>query len=183
MSRLLVLGNAGLDIGLRLPRTPEAGETLVGVAGGRAPGGKGLNQAAVAARTGLVPVLFQAPVGDDAEGREVARHAAREPFAALAMPVLPAPTDVSILLLLPGGENSIVSAGDCAFALSPADAAAFAEQSDSGDWLLLQGNLLPDTTAAAIAAAQRAAALAVTRPGAFAALPSAAELHSLLAAP
>lgn len=154
MSRLWVLGNAGLDIGLRLPRLAEPGETLVGAACGRAPGGKGLNQAAVAARTGLVPVMFRAPVGDDAEGREVARLAALEPFAALELPVLAAPTDVSILMVLPGGENAIVSAGDCAFALPPGDAAAFASRCAPGDWLLLQGNLLPEVTAAAISAAR-----------------------------
>lgn len=154
MSRLLVLGNAGLDIGLHLPRVPRPGETLVGAAGGRAPGGKGLNQATVAARAALGPVLFLAPVGDDVEGREVARLAAAEPFAALELPVLAAPTDISILMVMPDGENSICSAGDCAFALSAAEAAAFAARCEPGDWLLLGGNLLPEVTAAAVAAAR-----------------------------
>ncbi len=154
MSRLLVLGNAGLDIGLRLPRVPKPGETLVGGAGGRAPGGKGLNQATVAARTKLAPVLFRAPIGDDVEGREVARLAAAEPFAGLELPILAAPTDSSILMVLPDGENSICSAGDCAFGLAPEDAAAFAARCEPGDWLLLQGNLLPQVTAAATAAAR-----------------------------
>ena len=57
-------------------------------------------------------------------------------------------------MVLPGGENAIVSAGDCAHALPPEDAAAFAARCDPGDWLLLQGNLLPPTTAAAITAAR-----------------------------
>lgn len=154
MSRLFVLGNAGLDIGLDLPGLPQPGETLVGRAGGRAPGGKGLNQAVVAARTGLVPVLFRAPIGDDLEGEHVARVLAREPFASLELPVLTAPTDLSVLLMLPGGENAIVSAGDCAYALTAADAAEFAALCAPGDWLLLQGNLLPAVTAAAIGAAK-----------------------------
>ena len=153
MSRLFVLGNAGLDIGLDLPGLPRPGETLVGRAGGRAPGGKGLNQAVVAARAGLVPVLFRAPVGADPEGEHVARALALEPFAGLELPVLAAPTDLSILMVLPDGENAIVSAGDCAYALSADDAAAFAAGCDAGDWLLLQGNLLPAVTAAAAAAA------------------------------
>ena len=154
MSRLFVLGNAGLDIGLDLPGLPEPGETLVGRAAGRALGGKGLNQAVVAARAGLVPVLFRAPLGDDPEGQHVARALAAEPFATLELPVLAAPTDLSILMVLPGGENAIVSAGDCAYALPPEDAAAFAARCEAGDWLLLQGNLLPPVTAAAITAAR-----------------------------
>lgn len=154
MSRLLVLGNAGLDIGLDLPGLPQPGETLVGRAAGRAPGGKGLNQAVVAARTGLVPVLFRAPIGHDPEGEHVARALALEPFARLELPILAAPTDLSVLMVLPGGENAIVSAGDCAFALGADDAADFAAGCAPGDWLLLQGNLLPAVTAAAIGAAK-----------------------------
>lgn len=154
MSRLFVLGNAGLDIGLDLPGLPQPGETLVGRAGGRAPGGKGLNQAVVAARSGLVPVLFRAPVGADPEGEHVARALTREPFASLELPVLTAPTDLSVLMVLPGGENAIVSAGDCAYALTAADAVEFAGRGGAGDWLLLQGNLLPAVTAAAIGAAK-----------------------------
>lgn len=154
MSRLFVLGNAGLDIGLDLPGLPQPGETLVGRAAGRAPGGKGLNQAVVAARTGLVPVLFRAPVGADPEGEHVARALARELFASLELPVLAAPTDLSVLMVLPGGENAIVSAGDCAYALTTDDATEFAARCDAGDWLLLQGNLLPAVTAAAIGAAR-----------------------------
>ena len=154
MSRLFVLGNAGLDIGLDLPGLPQPGETLVGRAGGRAPGGKGLNQAVVAARTGLVPVWFHAPIGDDPEGEHVARTLALEPFARLELPILAAPTDLSVLLVLPGGENAIVSAGDCAYALGADDATSFAAGCAPGDWLLLQGNLLPAVTAAAIGAAK-----------------------------
>jgi ribokinase len=152
--RLFVLGNAGLDIGLDLPGLPQPGETLLGRAAGRAPGGKGLNQAVVAARAALVPVLFFSPIGDDPDGQHVLRALASEPFAALELPVLAAPTDLSILMVLPGGENAIVSAGDCAHALPPAAATAFAARCAPGDWLLLQGNLLPPVTAAAIAAAR-----------------------------
>ena len=50
--RVVVVGNAGLDLRLAVPRLPLPGETLIGSAGPRAPGGKGLNQAVVAARCG-----------------------------------------------------------------------------------------------------------------------------------
>ena len=52
MGRVVVIGNAGLDLRLAVPRLPLPGETLIGSDAARAPGGKGLNQAVVAARCG-----------------------------------------------------------------------------------------------------------------------------------
>jgi ribokinase len=109
MGRVLVLGNAGLDLGLRLPRLPRPGETLPGRDATRTPGAKGLNQAVAAARAGAT-VLFAAPLGQDPQGEEIAAWLAGEGLAGLHLPRLPHPTDFSVLLL-PGGENSITGAG------------------------------------------------------------------------
>jgi len=154
MTRLLVLGNAGLDIGLALPRPPRPGETLVGGARGSLPGGKGLNQAVVACRAGLVPVAFLAPLGDDAEGARVEGALRREGFAALHLPRPGPATDCSVLMVMPDGENSIVTAGACAAALPEQAAVAAVAEVPQGGWLLMQGNLGPDTTMAACRAAR-----------------------------
>jgi ribokinase len=156
VGRVLVLGNAAFDVVLTLPRLPLHGETLLATRAARAPGGKGLNQAVVAARAGAragVDVLFCAPLGRDAAGDEVAAALAREIFARLELPRLDRPTDMSTVMVLPGGENSIVSAGDCAAAFDAAHASAFAGTARAGDWLLLQGNLSRPATHAAIRAA------------------------------
>jgi ribokinase len=153
MGRVFVLGNAAFDVVLTLPRLPLHGETLIAERAARAPGGKGLNQAVVAARAGVsagVDVLFCAPLGRDAAGDEVAAALATEPFERLALPRLDRPTDMSTVMVLPGGENSIVSAGDCAAAFGEAAAVTFARGAGAGDWLLLQGNLSAATTHAAI---------------------------------
>ena len=62
---ILVVGNATVDIFYEIKRLPSTGETLL--ASGRMvdAGGKGLNQAIVASRSGGV-VDFVAPLGDDA---------------------------------------------------------------------------------------------------------------------
>jgi ribokinase len=159
MSRLLVLGNAGMDISLPVPRLPQPGESLVGGARTGAPGGKGLNQAVVAARTGLAPVHFHAPVGEDAEADTIATALAAEDFAGLELQRLPGPTDLSILLVLPDAENCVVGAGGCAAALPPADAARSAGTVQPGEWLLLQGNLTGRATAAALQAVRGRAML------------------------
>ena len=142
---LLVLGNAGLDLGLAVPHLPREGETVVGRGMPSAPGGKGLNQAVVAARTGLVPVTLMAALGADAEGERVAAVLRGE--ALTLRPAYPGPaTDVSVLMVLPGGENGIVTAGACAAAL-PAEAAGAAVAGlPAGAWLLLQGNLSAETS-------------------------------------
>jgi ribokinase len=161
MTRILVLGNAGLDICLTLPHLPRPGETLVAARTARAPGGKGLNQAVVAARAGG-HTIFAAPVGEDADADTIAAALQAEPFAALHLPRLPQPTDLSILMVAPDGENSIVTIGACAAALGTDAAAAFAATAEPGDLLLLQGNLSEAASvAAALAATARGARLMV----------------------
>ena len=115
----------------------------------RAPGGKGLNQAIAAARAGA-RVRFLAPLGQDADGAEVALALEAEPLEGIDLPRLPTPTDRSILMLTPDGENCIVTAGSCADALDPALAWHFAAALEPGDILLLQGNLSLAATRAAI---------------------------------
>jgi ribokinase len=151
MSRVHVLGNAGMDYGLLLPHMPAPGETVVGRDPHRAPGGKGLNQAVAAVRTG-VPVRFLAPVGDDPDGAEVARILRTEPFEALELPRWSGPTDRSTILLTPDGENRIVSTDACADAFDVAEAQRFARVVQPGEILLLQGNLSSEATHAAAAA-------------------------------
>jgi len=149
---VFVLGNAGTDLSLTLTHLALPGETTVASNGVRAPGGKGLNQAVVAARAGA-RVKFCAPVGNDAEAAFVAECLAAEPLAELRLMQRPGPTDISVVMVAGDGENSIVSLCRCADTLSEDEAAAFADEMASADWLLLQGNL----TAAATLAAMRAA--------------------------
>lgn len=61
-----VVGSLNVDWALRVPRFPEAGETVQGDSLARYPGGKGANQAAAAARTGsAVSVSMVGQVGAD----------------------------------------------------------------------------------------------------------------------
>ena len=167
MHRVVVIGNAGLDLRLAVPRLPLPGETLIGVEAARALGGKGLNQAVVAARCG-VPVRFCAPLGNDApQADEVERRLAAERFEQLFLPRLPHPTDFSLLMVLPGGENSIVSTSACSLALTYADAEPALNDLDPGDVVLLQGNLALGVTGTILAAARRAGATTVFNPAPF----------------
>jgi ribokinase len=153
MSRVFVLGNAGVDLSLYLPHLPHPGETVVATAARRAPGGKGLNQAVTAARAGA-DVTFWAPVGEDGEAAYLAAALAGEKLAALHLVPKPHPTDRSIVMVAADGENSIASIGFCADAATEAEVATFAARVGPSDWLLVQGNF----GAAATHSAMRAAA-------------------------
>ncbi|URI08518.1 ribokinase [Aquincola tertiaricarbonis] len=64
---IVVLGSLNMDLLMRVPRAPQAGETLLGRSLQHLPGGKGGNQAVSCARQGAAVTLI-ARVGRDADG-------------------------------------------------------------------------------------------------------------------
>ena len=72
-----VIGNAALDSLIRVERFPRPGETIVALGASEDLGGKGANQAVVAARCGA-PVRLVAPIGDDAAGERIRSSLDRE---------------------------------------------------------------------------------------------------------
>lgn len=146
-ARVLVLGNAGWDVPLRVARLPRTGETVLGERLEESPGGKGLNQAVVAARAGAA-VLLVAPLGDDWEGAAVRAALAAEP---LAFTLLPSPyrTDLSLLCVAEDGSNLILSTNACADGVTVAEAEDAAARLAPGDMLLMQCGLCAGPTIAA----------------------------------
>jgi ribokinase len=151
--RIFVLGNASLDTTLRVPRLPAPGETLMATGILRSPGGKGLNQAVVAARAGA-EVRFLAPLGTEPETALIRDTLAAEGLHALWAET-GAPTDLSSLMVAPDGENCIVSTGACCDSLGHDHAEPFLAALRPGDLLLMQGNLRLEVTLAAAQAARR----------------------------
>ncbi len=148
INMVLVLGNATLDIVQQVSRFPEPGETLLAQATLRCAGGKGLNQAVAAARTGAV-VRLAAPVGRDADAAFLAGSLSAEPGLAADWLQRASPTDLSVIWVSRGGENVIVSSAECALSLQPDEARHLCRRLAAGDVLVLQGNLSPGTTLAA----------------------------------
>ncbi len=152
IGRILVLGNAGIDICLTLPHLPRPGESLLGKASGRTVGGKGLNQAVVASRCGAA-VVFCAPVGSDADAEMIGATLVQERFEHLLLSPMPFSTDFSWLLVSPDGENIVVGAGPCAAAFTEAQAVEACSTLRRQDLLLVQGNFSQEATLAALSAA------------------------------
>lgn len=147
--RLHVLGNVTEDILFRVPRLPLPGETLIANRRDRDIGGKGLNQALIAARCGLT-VSLSCPVGEDTVSADLIRQLADEPLQANLVLIPECSTDQSIISVSEDGENHIVSSTQAADSLTPDDAIAALQGIETGDILLVQGNLSYPTTSVAI---------------------------------
>jgi ribokinase len=159
MSRVLVLGNATLDLIQRVERLPAPGETLLSSSTARCAGGKGFNQAVAAARTGA-PTRLVAPIGKDADAAFLADSVKDETGLDANWLPCDAPTDISTIWVAADGENVIVSSAECARSVTPDQARSLCGTLAAGDVLLMQGNLAADTTHAA---AETAKARGATR--------------------
>jgi ribokinase len=145
MSRVLVLGNATLDVIQRVDRLPAPGETLLASSIARCAGGKGFNQAVAAARTGA-PTRLVAPIGKDADAAFLAGSVKDETGLDANWLACDGPTDISTIWVAAGGENVIVSSAECARSVTPDQARSLCGTLTAGDVLLMQGNLAADTT-------------------------------------
>lgn len=73
MKKCAVIGSINMDMVVRTPRFPVAGESLAGYSFTTVPGGKGANQAIALAKLG-VPVCMAGLVGDDGFGQQYLDH-------------------------------------------------------------------------------------------------------------
>jgi ribokinase len=153
---VVVVGSLNMDLVVRAPRRPEAGETLLGTGFATAPGGKGANQAVQAARLGA-SVAMVGRVGDDAFGTALLDGLRAEGISAEGVQVVPGvPTGVASIICTDDGENAIVVAPGANAAWSAEDVAV-----PPCDVLLLQLEVPFDVAARAAALAHDHGALVV----------------------
>lgn len=105
---IVVLGSLNMDLLLRVPRAPEAGETLTGHSLALLPGGKGGNQAVSCARQGAT-VRLLGRIGRDADGQALADALARDGIALDALQIdAHEPTGRALVMLEDSAQNRIV---------------------------------------------------------------------------
>jgi ribokinase len=160
MNRVLVLGNATLDLVQRVAQFPAVGETVLADEIVRCPGGKGLNQAVAAARTGAQTRLV-APIGRDGEGEFLTRFIQGEAGLEACWLLCNTPTDLSTIWVDGRGENMIVSSAFCARSTTVDQARSACAVLKDGDVLLMQGNLPPEVTQVAARMAREARAITI----------------------
>lgn len=106
---LTVFGSINLDISVRVPHLPKAGQTLLGGDALMSPGGKGANQAHAAALYGVPTAMFGA-VGDDGFAEPALAGLRAAGVDTDGVSVCLNPTGVAMIGVEHAGENAIVVA-------------------------------------------------------------------------
>jgi len=149
---ILVVGSINMDMVVRCPRLPAAGQTVLGGEGfATFPGGKGANQAVAVARTGGNCRMIGC-IGNDAFGQQLVSTLREEGIDTTAVTVTEeAATGVAMIIVDSSGENSIVVAGGANRRVTPDDNIyPNQELFEQADNVLLQLELpLPTVRAAA----------------------------------
>ncbi|KAG0575703.1 hypothetical protein M758_5G026600 [Ceratodon purpureus] len=109
-SPLVVVGSVNADIYVEVERLPIEGETIAARGGQTFPGGKGANQAACAARLSY-PTYFCGQVGQDGHASLVKDALASAGVRLDHVTSVKGPTGHAVVMLQPGGKNSIIIVG------------------------------------------------------------------------
>lgn len=167
---IVVLGSLNMDLLLRVPRAPEAGETLTGHSLALLPGGKGGNQAVSCARQGA-QVRLLARVGRDADGEALCAALARDGIALDGVQIdATEPTGRALVMLEDSAQNRIVVLPG-ANARLQLDAAALTAQLQGAQFLVTQlESPLPEVLQA-VAAAHRVGCRVLFNPSPMQPLP------------
>ena len=168
---LLVVGSLNMDLVMRVPRIPEAGETLTGYGFDVLPGGKGANQAVACARLGS-SVEFVGRIGKDAFGNTLRDAMQADGIATEHLTVDPAAaTGVAMILVDDAAQNRITLAPGANATLSPACLDAAQVTIDHAALMVLQLEVPLAVVADAAQRAKRAGCPVLLNPAPAQALP------------
>lgn len=136
--RVVVVGSLMMDLVVRAPRLPLAGESLISHSLLRFPGGKGANQAVAAARLGADVALI-GRVGADDFGRELLRGLTTDGIDIQHVSVdAELGTGVAVPIVSDDGENAILAIPQANLSLGRAEVEAARGEIERADMLLLQ---------------------------------------------
>jgi ribokinase len=158
-----VIGNAAVDSVIRVERFPRPGETIVALGASEDLGGKGANQAVVAARSGA-HVHLVAPIGDDALGERIRSSLDREGVQTDGLTTSAYGTDRCVITVDRHGENTILSLIEAARHFNPFAETRLESWISAGDLVVMQGNLRPSVTRDCLALARAKGATTVLNP-------------------
>jgi ribokinase len=151
---VVVVGSVNVDLIVRVPRLPLRGETVIGGTFSRAPGGKGANAAAAAARLGA-RTWFVGLVGGDDFGREARRDLESAGVVVSGLAEADEPTGVAAILVDDAAENVIAVASGANAAVTSEHVRAAVNGVDAERAVVLTNLEIPER---AVSAAARAAA-------------------------
>lgn len=162
--RICVVGSANVDLTFRTPRLPVPGETIAGRELHQGMGGKGANQAVVAARLGAA-VSFVARVGNDGFGTQAMEAYQAEDIDTTFIQQDPdQPTGTAAILVDDAAENCIIVIPGANAELTAADVKAAGSAIEQSDVVLCQLETPVDAAIEAFTLARAANALTILTP-------------------
>lgn len=162
--RVAVVGSLNMDLVIRAPRLPNAGETLTGRSFAKVPGGKGGNQAVAAARLGA-QVAMIGRVGNDDNGAQLVAGLRREGIDCDGVATDAAqPTGVAMIVVDDAGQNAIVIVAGSNGALTPDAVSAHEAAIAQADVVVCQLEVPDETVLATMRAARSLGRTVVLNP-------------------
>ncbi|HEY7310112.1 MAG TPA: ribokinase [Gemmataceae bacterium] len=169
--RVCVVGSANIDLTFRTVRLPKPGETLIGQAFHLGFGGKGANQAVMAARLGA-QVSMVARVGSDVFGEQTVQNYRQYGIdTAHVLRDAERPTGVASIVVEDSAQNCILIVAGANAGLSPADVRAARGVIESAGVLLCQLEVPIESTLEAFRIARAAGVRTILNPAPAVALP------------
>jgi ribokinase len=166
-----VVGSTAVDLVARVPRLAKTGETLVGSAFALSNGGKGGNQAVMAAKLGAA-VTIVTRVGSDAFGDgALANYRANGIDVTYVARDALLPSGVAVILVNDAAQNSIVIVPGANGALSVDDVANAQTAIEAATVLVCQLEVPVATVLAAFQIARRAGVVTILNPAPAVAVP------------
>jgi len=172
---IAVVGSCNVDLVAYSSRIPGPGETVIGDRFAMGFGGKGANQAVMAARLGAA-VWMVGRVGEDAYGEMTLVNFEAQGVGTKHLARVSGSSGVAPIWVEPDGTNRIIVIAGANDALTPDDAAAAIDTLNRLDVVLGQLEIPQEATAAAFNAAVARGAITILNPA------PAAKLDALLLA-
>jgi ribokinase len=166
--RIVVVGSTMIDLIAYADRLPDDGETVVGTSYVTGFGGKGANQAVMAARFGAEVAMVNT-VGDDTHGTAYLEKLASEGIDTTFMRRVPGSSGVAPIWVDGNGTNRIIVVPGANEQVLP-EVAAEAVETFRPNVVIGQFEIPQGTTAAGLAAARRIGATTVLNPAPAAAV-------------
>lgn len=159
MKKILVVGSLNVDMVVRVPHMPAAGETILAEKADTVPGGKGANQAYAAGKLGAQTIMFGA-VGNDRYA-EIEKKSLQSAGVDVSRLIVRADFDTGLawITVNDAGDNSIVVVSGANKTLSEKDIADNDDLLHSCDIVLCQMEIPVQTV---LCAARRAKELGKT---------------------
>jgi ribokinase len=163
MPRIAVVGSTNVDLTFRVARLPRPGETVSGISLATGLGGKGSNQAALAARLGAEVFLFSA-VGADPFGQQALTRCRELGVDTRHVRVVPESTGTAGILVDDHAHNVIIVVPGANASVSPADVQAGRDVVTSAAAVLAQLETPIDATLEAFRLARAAGVRTILNP-------------------